>query len=208
MYTKLYYCCFAIFWIFAATTTFAGVSQASPAIVGFDFEDPTGAFENAPEMIATGLSAMPWFDLQDSLTDFSGNPSTGRALAARAFVDGNSLSLILDVAPGFAANIDAYAFDHMASSTGPQNWEFRINDTAIAGGNVPPSFTTEGGPVMFAGLTGEIRLELFGIGATSTSGTYRFDNFMLSGDVTPVPLAPGIVLFGSALAFMPRLRKR
>lgn len=181
------------------------MAPASDVVVGYDFDDAAGAFEEAPDAVVSTLAALPWFDARGSLTNFAGNP--GRALAAKTFLAGNALTLILNVAPGFTADLDGYSFDHMASSSGPSDWEFEINGAAVAAGTTSTSFVTETGALSMSGIAGTIVVDLAGFGATSNSGTYRLDNFVLTGEVTPVPIVPGIILLGSALAFVP-LRSR
>ena len=188
------------------TTTYCNITLASTTIVGYDFEDLSGAFENAPEISISTVEPTPWFDLRGSLTDFTGNP--GRALAARTFLDGNTMMLVLNVLPGFSAQLDGYSFDHLASASGPMNWELEINTTPIASGATSTSFTNVSGALSLTDITDSITVELFGSAASSNSGTYRLDNFVLSGTVTPVPLAPSILLFGSALAFVSTRLKR
>lgn len=149
---------------------------------------------------------MPWFDAQGSLTSFGGNP--GRALAARTFLDGNALILVVNVLAGFSIDLDSYTFDHQASASGPMNWDLKINGVPITSGPTTTSFTGVSGELSLHGITDPIIVELFGSGAPSNSGTYRLDNFALTGSVTTVPLAPGIVLLGSGLAFLSRRLKQ
>ena len=192
--------------IFIAAITFSNITQASTTIVSYDFEDAAGLFENAPATSIPEVEPLQWFDARDSLTNFSGNP--GKALAARTFLDGNTLTLVVNVVPGFSVQLDGYSFDHLASASGPMNWDLKINAIPIAGGTTSTSFTTVGGALSSDGFTNSITVELSGFAASSNSGTYRLDNFALSGSVTPVPLAPGFVLFGSGLAFLStRLRR-
>ncbi len=194
--------------VFFAAVFCADIAPASTTIISYDFEDPSGVFENEPETVVSGIDALAWFDRHSSLTNFTGNPSSGRALAARTFLEGNTLTLILDVAPGFSTNLDGYSFDHLASASGPVIWDLKVNAIHIAAGNTSTSFSNVNDDLALSDITNRITVELSASGATSNSGTYRVDNFVLTGTVTPVPIAPGIVLFASALAFMPARRKR
>ncbi len=206
MYTKFFKARNTHAAIFFAAITYCNTTLASTVVVGYDFEDPTGSFENAPETSIIGVDPEPWFDVQGSLTDFTGNP--GRALAARTFLEGNAMVLVVNVLPGFSAMLDGYSFDHLASASGPMNWQLKINDLPIVSGVASTSFTSVNGGLSLSDITDSITVELFGSAATSYSGTYRLDNFGLSGTVTPVPRAPSIVLFGSALAFVSSRLKR
>ena len=192
--------------IILATFFYCNTLLASTTIVSYDFEDVAGSFENAPETSLPEVDPLPWFDVLGTLTNFTGNP--GRALAARSFLDSNSILLVVNLLPGFSAHLDGYSFDHLASSSGPVNWDLKINDIPVASGLTSTSFSGASGELFLDDITGSFTVALSGSAATSNSGTYRLDNFVLSGTVTPVPLAPGIVLFGSALAFMStRLRR-
>jgi hypothetical protein len=206
MYTKQFYLFPVCSAIVFATVACTNPALASTAIVTYDFENSAGAFENTPEILVPGVAALPWSDLRGSLSDFSGNP--GRAIAARTFLDGNTLMLILDLAPGFSADLDGFSFDHLASASGPANWDLKINTTAIANGDTSTTFENVSGALSVDNITDSITVALSGSGATSNSGTYRLDNFVLSGTITPVPLAPAFVLLGSALALMAARVKR
>jgi hypothetical protein len=58
------------------------------------------------------------------------------------------------------------------------------------------------------GITDTITVALSGYNATSNSGTYRLDNFSLTGAVSSVPLAPGVIFMSSGLAFLLARLKR
>ncbi len=192
--------------IFLAITTYCNITAASTTIVSYDFEDATGLFENAAETLTSEVDPLPWFDMQGSLTSFSGNP--GRAIAARTFLDSNALILIVNVLPGFSIDLDGYSFDHQASASGPMSWDLRIDGVAVNSGTTPTSFTGVSGVLSLDDLTDPIIVELFGFAASSNSGTYRLDNFALTGSVTPIPLVPTVVFFGSGLAFLSTRLKR
>ncbi len=192
--------------VFSAVVFCSNIAPASTTIVSYDFDDLSGAFENAPETVAPEIDAPAWFDRHGSLTNFTGDP--GRALAARTFLEGHTLTLILGIAPGFGASLDSYSFDHMASASGPIIWDLQINAVNVAGGDTSTSFSNVSGDLLPGAVANTITVELSASGAASNSGTYRLDNFVLTGTLTPVPIVPGIVLFGSALAFMPARRMR
>jgi len=179
---------------------------ASDVLIGFDFEDESGVFENIADISASGLDTSGWQVQTGTLLDFGGNP--GRALAARNFVDGNVLVLEVGIAPGLEVHLDRVAFDHFGSSSGPSLWGLRINGVDILGGDVPASFEHIDGALSEDLLSGLLRVEIWGSGASSNNGTYRVDNFELAGVATPVPVMPAIFLFGSALGMVPLFRAR
>lgn len=206
MYTKQFSSRYVRSAIFLAAVSCSNPAPASTIVVSYDFEDPAGVFENAPATAVPGIDALPWFDQRDSLSDFSGNP--GRAIAARSFLAGNTLTLILNLSPGFRASLDGFSFDHLASSSGPATWDLKINAVPIASGDTSSAFTSVAGALSLDNITETIMVELSGFDASSNAGTYRVDNFVLTGTVVPVPIGPGILLLGSALAFMAPRRKR
>ena len=206
MYTKYFRSCNIQSAIFIVIIAHCNPNHASTTLVSYDFEDAAGSFENEAESSVPALEPSAWFDAQGSLTSFSGNP--GKALAARSFLDGNSLTLVMNVLPGFTIHLDNYSFDHQASASGPMHWALNINGSPITGGTISTSFTNVNGALPLGGFRDSITVKLFGSAAPSNSGTYRLDNFHLNGSVTSVPLAPGIVLLGSGLAFMSTRLKR
>jgi len=186
-----------------------GVAQsatASSVLASFDFDADAGGFANGPDVVAAGLGVPGWYAATGSVADFAG--VTGRALAARNFAAGNALVLEITVGSGFSATIDGVAFDHVASASGPTQWTLSINGTDVGGGTTPATFERYDDTLALGPLSGALRIELRGLGASSNNGTYRLDNFTLSGAVTPVPLAPALVFAGSVTALLPFARRR
>ena len=206
MYTKRFKSRYTTSAFFLATIAYCNITAASTTIVSYDFEDTAGSFENAAETSISEVEPSPWIDVHGSLTSFGGNP--GRALAARTFLDGNTLILVMNVLTGFSIDLDGYSFDHQASASGPTSWDLKINGVPINSGATTTSFTNVSGGLALHDLTDPIVVELFGFAASSNSGTYRLDNFVLTGSVTPILIVPGIVLFGSGLAFLTTRLKR
>lgn len=179
---------------------------ASSVLTSFDFDTETGGFMNGPDVVAAGLVVPGWYAATGSVSDFGG--VEGRALAARNFAAGNALVLDLTIAPGFSVDLSAVAFDHVASSSGPTQWTLHIAGTDIFGGSTPSSFERVDDTFDLGPLSGALRIELRGLGASSNNGTYRVDNFALSGSVSPVPVPGAIVLAASAAGFLPLARRR
>ncbi|MBI5618936.1 MAG: hypothetical protein HY943_21890 [Gammaproteobacteria bacterium] len=183
--------------------------RISPAatVVGFDFDDAALQFENAPAFVAPDLGASAWTDLDGTLTNLGGNP--GKALGAKSFNDGNTLQFTLTIAPGQALYLDGFGFDAQVSASGPKLWTLAIAGDAIASGTTATSFQSNGGNFAERRYTGPIEVALHGEGATSTSGTFRVDNFALSGRVAavPVPAAAWLALVPGA-SLLRRRRSR
>ena len=195
-----------VFFHIMVSTTLYLLSQASCAadIVVFDFEDAGGKFELTAEAIAPQLSASPWSDADGTLTSFSGNP--GLALAARSWDDGNSLHFVLSTVPDQALHLDGFSFDQRASSSGATSWSLLVAGLEVATGSTAPNFTTESSAFSTGPLSGDIAIALFGSGASGSSGTWRIDNFTLSGGVTTVPLPGSLVLMLSTICGLVGMR--
>ncbi|MFT4583074.1 MAG: hypothetical protein ACI915_001166 [Gammaproteobacteria bacterium] len=202
MYTKTLSYYLVCLTIAVACATLSPVSRANTVVVSFDFDDSDGAFENAPETLGVGLDSLPWAVQRGTLADFAGSPSSGRALGARSFVDGNRLILELIVGDGFRLAIDGYSFGHLASASGPSEWQFLINDSVYSSGGLSGNFVAVNGELALNDLTGSVFIALAGAAAASNGGTYRLDNFVLTGTVSSVPLAPSVLLFGSGLSLL------
>jgi hypothetical protein len=166
-------------------------------VAAFDFDGGSGAFELSADTLAPGLSAGPWSDLDGSLTPVTGNP--GLALSAKSFDDGNSLWFTLSVLPGYALTLDGFNFDQRASPTGPTAWSLSIGGVGTASGSTTASFTTRSGLLGLGPVTGDVIIALSGTGASSGIGTWRIDNFSLSGEVSPVPLSSSLIFLLSSV---------
>ena len=173
----------------------------------FDFENDAGDFENMPDQVAAHLTVSGWTDLDGTLTNFAGNP--GKALAARSFDDGNTLALTIEVEPGFRMNLNSYSFDQRASSQGPMNWSLAVDSATIASGPTSLDFTTVAAESLLAGMGGAVTVTVSGTDGATSSGTFRVDNFSLSGQITAVPLPPSLLLLlGSTSVLLSATRRK
>ena len=170
---------------------------SSTPVVGFDFDGAGGVFELSPDTLAPGLAAAPWSDLDGVFSSVAGNP--GLALSSRSFHDGNSLLFALSVLPGYVLALDGFAFDQRASASGPSNWALSIAGAQVANGTTSTSFAGRSGMLGLSGLAGDVVIALSGTGASSSAGTWRVDNFSLTGAVSPVPLPPSLLLLLSSV---------
>lgn len=174
---------------------------ASSVLTSFDFDDDSGGFRNGPDLVAVGLTVPGWYAATGSVADFGG--VEGRALAARNFAAGNALVLDIGIAPGFSVDLSTVAFDHLASASGPTGWALHVSGAEIVAGSTPSSFERFEEVLDLTGLSGTVRIELRGAGASSNNGTYRVDNFVLGGAVSAVPLPGALVLAASAAGLLP-----
>jgi hypothetical protein len=166
-------------------------------VLGYDFDGPGGALELSADTLAPGLSAAPWSDLDGVLASAAGNP--GLALSSRSFHDGNGLILALTVLPGYVLTLDGFAFDQRASNTGPTSWGLSIAGAELANGTTSTTFADRSGVLGLGDLAGDIVIAVSGAGASSSAGTWRIDNFSLTGAVNPVPLPPSLLFLLSSV---------
>jgi hypothetical protein len=171
-------------------------------LLHYSFDGPGNTFVNAPDLLAAGVEAQAWRDTDGTLTSFTGNP--GRALGAKAFHDGNRLTLSLNAELPLAPTL--LRFDQQSSSTGPRSWSLFINGTFISGGTPTTSFGTVLLPLSLAPAKA-FELALEATGASSSLGTWRVDNLQLEGALVPKPV-PIPASCGLMLAALPALRRR
>jgi hypothetical protein len=177
--------------LFRATLAFAcafacAIADARSApILAFDFDGADGGFTDQPALLASGLTASGWSDRDGTLTDFAGNP--GRAIAASGWNDGNALRFVLTTAANAFLDLEGWSFDQRASASGPLGWRLRIGEILIAAGDTTLAFATMSGASMIRDLNGSFTVELEADGASSAAGTWRIDNFTLSGALRTVP---------------------
>jgi hypothetical protein len=173
------------------------LSLAVPITV-FDFDTDAGEFENLPDLTVEGVSASAWTDTDGTLTNFAG--ISGRAIAARNWHDGNSLEFSLAVQPGFSLSLDGFEFAQRASSSGPLQWTLEILNQVAGSGLTSTAFSAFSGALALSDLSGIVPVVLTASGASSSSGTWRVDDFLLSGKVTAsVPEPPSWMLLAVAL---------
>ena len=172
----------------------------------YDFEDANGDFDLNAEVIDAGLSVSSWTVLSSTVRDFAGNP--GRAMASGGFSSGNAFELMVTVDAGSVLSLSGFAFDQFASGSGPSDWQLHIDGMTVATGSTAGSYTNETGALNLNALSDTFTIGLSGSGASSNLGTFRIDNFSLSGDVQPVPLPASLGLFAAACCGLGGYRRR
>ena len=179
-------------------------------LLRYDFQALNGGtvqFENLPEQIDPALSAGGW-QLRDGSLDSAAGPggATDLAMLGRSWggggSPGNRFTLEITVAPGQALQLDGYSFTERASGSGPTGWSLEIDGATVAGGATASGFTTRSGPLSTGPLQGTLLLALLADGATSDSGSWRIDDFSLSGSLIAVPLPFPLLFLASALPLL------
>ncbi|RYE19011.1 MAG: hypothetical protein EOP51_20780 [Sphingobacteriales bacterium] len=112
--------------------------------------------------------------------------STGKALAVSS-TTATPITLTFDVASGFQVDISSFNFWRQTSASA--TWSMTINGIVVGSGTAPTSGTNTGNLVVsntVNGLTGTIVVVL----NLSGTGSFRIDDFTLSGFVTAVCSTP------------------
>ncbi len=169
-------------------------------LASWDFDAADGTFSSEADTLASGASAGAWSDLDGTLTSFSG--SSGRAIGARSFDNGNSLRISVDA--GGAFGLEELRFEQQASASGPKTWTVRLNGEVVGSGSTASTLTAVVVPLALTASLFELSFD--GLGASSGQGTWRLDNVSLAG-TSPVPVPAALPLFVSALLGL-RARRR
>ena len=113
----------------ATTLLVAGPAFADSTVLYYDFQDASGVFENAPELLMPGLtvSSTGW-DPSGSGPDFGVGNGGGSALYIHGFINNaENMTLVnLTVQPGYSFELTDYSFDLVADSHAGENFGFFI----------------------------------------------------------------------------------
>lgn len=181
----------------SAALFFAPVHAAT--LASWDFDAADGTFTSEVDTLAAGASVGAWSDLDGTLTSFNG--SSGRAIGARSFDDGNSLLISVDAGGTFG--LEELRFEQQASASGPKTWTVRLNGNVVASGTTASTLTAVVVPLALTARLFELSFD--GLGASSGQGTWRLDNVSLAG-TSPVPVPGALPLFAAALLGLRRRR--
>lgn len=168
---------------------------SADTVLLYDFEDLNGDFDLSADVIANGIEAGSWSVVSSTIRDFSGNP--GRAMASSGFSVSNAFIVPITVAEGNVLQLNTVVFDQSASSSGPVDWEIKVADVSVASGTTTGSFETTSTGLTLDGLTGSFLIEISAVGASSNRGTFRIDNFIVDGNIQPVPVPGAVILLVS-----------
>ena len=140
-------------------------------------------YNDAPQTLAANLSTSSWTTSVAGFTTAAG--ATGLALVIANGTVGSSptISLSFAVTSG-SISISTITFWRQRSGTGPTNYSLSINGgSAVSSGTVPTVGATVGpiSVVGYDGLTGTVTFTFTLSGATSSVGTFRFDDFAITG---------------------------
>jgi gliding motility-associated-like protein len=158
----------------------------------------------APTTIDPALSGSQWAtNLAAGFNSSSG--LTGQALSLSNSNGSPTYSLSYNISGGFLNDVTAFSFWSKRSGTGAPNWTLTINGITVGAGTTPTAGIATGTVAVsnaVNGLSGTAKVVLTLSGGTSTTGTYRIDDFTLYGSVystcTP-PATQATALVSSAL---------
>lgn len=158
--------------------------ESNTIIADHPYEEiPVGMNENLANSSWTNTSGV-WF----AYVGVTVNPD--KALAAENLMGNPEFVLSLNVRDGYQMMISGFRFWRRSSDTGPTRWTLSAN--SIEMGNGLSSYgsyidrTAALNPV--SGITGNVIIQMILSGATSSSGTFRIDDFTLYGLVDCVPI--------------------
>ncbi len=141
----------------------------------------------APVTLNANLNSSSWTNSFGAWTSFAG--SAGQAISLNNSTGTPTITLTLNVAAGFQANITSFNFWRQRSATGAQNWSMTINGISVGSGTVPTSGAAIGVTAVGSTVnnqTGTLTVVLSLSGASGT-GTFRLDDFTLNGTVVAAP---------------------
>ncbi len=174
-------------------------------VATYDFEDAGGASTDVATTTDPDLSATDFGLFSGSPSFFSGNGSPfGISANDWAGAPGTQyFTFTLTPAAFRQLTLDALVFDSRRSNTGPDEFTVRILEDGVDTGFDPgqlavgagSTYTAQNVPIGLGPLFGDVEIQIIASGATSSGGTLRLDNFVVSGSVDPQPgAAPSIEL--------------
>jgi endonuclease/exonuclease/phosphatase family metal-dependent hydrolase len=172
-------------------------SSGTLAYWNFDGSTPS------PTLVMTGITASAvGTSNTGAIQYFTGNPSTGLAIATSGFstsagppTTGTScFTFSIVVTNGFQAILSSISFDDQRSGTGPTNFSVQVSQDANfssviydSGQQTSHTSITAGAnifPLALSNLTGTVYFRLYGYKAGASGGTWRIDNLTIQGTVT------------------------
>ncbi len=139
----------------------------------------------APTLFNANLNSSSWSNSSGAWTSFAG--STGQAIALNNSSGTPTVTLTFNVVSGYQISVSSFDFWRQRSTSGAQNWSMTINGVFVGSGTIPTTgaaigTTTVTNPV--SNLTGTITV-VMSLSGASGNGTFRLDDFILNGTVTP-----------------------
>lgn len=223
----------------AAASGAQAATVAMPVTIKYLFDNATNTSYANPGLDTTVsltpalLNFSAWSDADGTLIQSSpisasdgllGQNSTGRAVAARSWHNGNAFNFSFEIAAGSKLNINQISFWEQGSNggqgLGPTAWTLSINGQQVGSGsafrgNPGASHVLDSG--LPTELDGVVALSIFATGAAnsatspadnSANASWRIDNFTITGSVAPVPVPGAVWLMGSAVIALTAPRRR
>jgi hypothetical protein len=146
------------------------------------------------------------------LTFPAGNPNTGEAISGNAWRVADGVKwweFTVSAEPGYLLNLNSLTFDDQRSTTGPTLWSVVVNGATVSSSQATHTTISSGhdsvdlSTAAFQGLSSGV-VKIFGFNGTGTSdsGTWRLDNVILNGTLTPIQSVPETLPFGFTAFFV------
>jgi hypothetical protein len=170
------------------------VVTVTPLVASFSF---TGAAGNELTFASDGtnakLAGVPTMARQGGAPTIAGGAFSGNGWNAVALDLAHYYTFTVTPAAGETMTLTNLAFKNQRSGTGPSTWVLRSSvdgfATDLANLATPPPVTLVRNDVAlgagFANLTAPVELRFYAFGASSPNGTWRIDDVLLFGSLTP-----------------------
>lgn len=165
----------------------------------------TKPYTGTPTVLDPNLNSSSWTTSAAGFAGFAGNGGgSSQSLSLSNSSGTPTMTLTFNVAAGYQMSVTQFDFWRVRSATGAQNWSMTINGTNVGTGTVPTAGAVIGSTNVSSpinNLTGTITVVLTMSGA-SGNGTFRLDDFTLTGTVTSITPQPEINITGNGSSIL------
>ncbi|MCF7847535.1 MAG: sulfatase-like hydrolase/transferase, partial [Kiritimatiellales bacterium] len=127
---------------FAEFTPQFFVPDPADALVNITFDDGTDFLNPGDIASNANLTVSAWTDNDGTIGNWSGQPSTGRAIVAKSWVDGNAYTFTVEVAGGYQMHINSIQFDERPQDGDSMNFDLLLNGSSIGAGALSDGWGT------------------------------------------------------------------
>jgi hypothetical protein len=192
-------------WLCGAGNVPSNTVAFSGTLASWNFDASTPVANTvATNVVASSVTVV---NETGSLTYFSGNPSSGKAIASSGFTQlagppttsYSYFAFSLMIANGSTLGLTNLSFDDQASGSGVHTFDVQISQSPTfssviydSGAKIAhSSFGNNPLALTNASLTGTVYFRIYGYGATGSGGTWRIDNLNVQGGVAGTGGATG-----------------
>lgn len=147
----------------------------------------SGSTYTGSPTLAPGITSAVWTTSAAGFTSYNG--SAGLALALSNSSGTPTMTLTLGLDNNYKLDLTNLSFWRQRSAAGAQNWTLSVNGTQVQTGTVPTTGATTGTltptTTAFGGASGlDSYTFVLGLSGASGTGTFRLDDFLLTGSLT------------------------